>query len=226
MSIPISIDPLGTLGSGRPLPPEYEQRKYLESWVPTGYNYCQGLKTGLHPKSTTRWEVKMRVVSGDGGNLFFMGCTSISSGMKMFIFHYGPQGFVSGSQGTEFDFSSIWDGAAYGVDLVCAIDNANKYIEITDGAGQGNRRQSSVVAPPVSDEIVLFKRGSENRRQSIRIYWSRIFEQGVLVQDLQPCVRKSDRLRGMYDFATGNFLVGSDLPGGKDFRTDDDSDLL
>ena len=217
MSIASAWNPMGTAAGGGGLPPEYEARQYLASWQDSvNARNHHSLDTGSRPTAKTRWEVKLNVVRGAWGGQMYMGCYT------KFELMYSNYGYVGASQGTNDDHSVVWPDAKFGKDLVCIIDNAAGYAEIGNGGtGEGDfgRRHCELDPIPLpTDTIHLFSRGDELVGHTTKIYWSRIYEDGVLVQDLVPCVRKSDGRRGMYDLVGRNFLVN--LVDGYDFDTD------
>jgi hypothetical protein len=58
-----------------------------------------------------------------------------------------------------------------------------------------------------SSTVRLFNSGGFAASSSLRILYFKIYDSGVLVRDLVPCVRKADSKPGIYDLVTGEFFT-------------------
>lgn len=190
------------------LPPEYQEVEYIES---TGTQY---IDTGLY--APDGFTAKM------GINLLSIGTESCLIGMWQ------------GDHRRYFGKISRWYLGAPGLYSAESI-KANEYLEIevsttNDEYLKVNGKSQSLTAVSADKEYVngnipvfllSVNVSKEPRAPAVaRLYYCKIWDvNNKLVRDFVPCVRKSDKVAGMYDLVTGAFYenAGSDAfyyPGG------------
>ena len=190
------------------LPNEYQKVEYIQS---SGTQY---INTGIKVNTTnSRYETKINpsVVSGASGifgsrnnNL-----ASDSSSANVFI--------INGA------FRLDWlVGAAYTVNNI--FPNTEYTISITRGLATINNVDYTSEQTTSVNSLYTFYIGNFNNAGrpysngfSGKIYYSKLYNNNILVFDGVPCYRKSDNVAGLYDLVsntfytnqgTGNFIVG------------------
>lgn len=192
------------------LPSEYQQVEYIES---TGTQY---INTGINTNTTTsRYETKINpsLVSGTIGIFGTRNSsTANQSSMNVFIIDGAFRlDWLNGSMGSSVRISS----------------NTEYTISITRGLATINNVNYRFVETTSIDSLYPFYVGSFNNVGSVfsngfsgKIYYSKLYNNNILVFDGVPCYRKSDNEIGMYDFVsntfftnagTGTFLKGQDV---------------
>lgn len=189
------------------LPSEYQEVEYIQS---DGNQY---IDTGINGGSTAEYEIKM-----DGlGSLahsyeqYFAGdmytSTSIgklyASNSKLYF-----QGLPNPNQGYT-NFGSIYNGI-YELKVTMAdgiVCNNIFYRDYTTGATWGTLT------------FWVFNSHSEpSLGASMRLYYLKMYTDGVKVRDYVPCYRKSDGVIGLYDLVSNTFFInqgsGSFTKGG------------
>lgn len=194
------------------LPAEYQEVEYLK----VNPSYTQYIDTGITPKqNATRWEFEVKFDNITAPSTSIMGAGWTNG--NLFNFRVSNNAF-SAAFGDGFkDFGVQADISV--AHKVVINSYLSRFAEL-DGVrvtGTGN---------PTYDEdknIYLFARnrsGAVDYHCKATIYYSKISENGVLIQDLIPCYRKADNKTGMYDLVTkqffvnqgtGEFLVGPDV---------------
>lgn len=190
------------------IPNEYEEVEYLES---TGTQY---IDTGINVNTTTsRYETKINPssVSGTMG-IFGTRNNSMASQSSMNVFIIG---------GT-FRLDWLSGNGNYNVRNIST--NTEYTISITRGLATINNVNYTSGETISIDSLYPFYVGSFNNVGSVfstgfsgKIYYSKLYNNNILVFDGVPCYRKSDNEIGMYDLVsntfftnagTGNFIVG------------------
>ena len=175
------------LSTGNDIPDAYQLVEYLES------NGSQAIDTGIVPNGNTIWEIKFR--KHTDANPY--------------------QGLYETNQRFRIDNNTAGLGTnyAYFDGNTTAIPKDKDYIVIWNTATPSITIDSTVtnVSTPnftTSLTIHLFaqKNASSITYGKSRVYYSKITQNGVLVRDLVPCVRKLDNVAGMYDKVTGTFF--------------------
>lgn len=187
--------------SGGRLPREYQEVEYLK--VNPSYNQC--IDTGIAPKqNATRWEFKVKFDNITNPPTSIMG-SGWTDGNR-FNFRVYNKAF-SAAFGDGFkDFGVQADISV--AHKVVINSYLSRFAEL-DGA-----RVTSTSNPTYDEDksIYLFAR---NRTSEVdypckaTIYYSKISENGVLIQHLIPCYRKSDDKPGMYDLVTNQFFINA-----------------
>lgn len=190
------------------IPSEYEEVEYIES---TGTQY---IDTGINVNTTTsRYETKINPssVSGTMG-IFGTRNNSMASQSSMNVFIIG---------GT-FRLDWLSGNGNYNVRNIST--NTEYTISITRGLATINNVNYTSGETISIDSLYPFYVGSFNNVGSVfstgfsgKIYYSKLYNNNILVFDGVPCYRKSDNEIGMYDLVsntfftnagTGNFIVG------------------
>ncbi len=173
-------------------------------------NGSQGINTGYRMTPATRWEVDFRltattnlqgrIVGGDSASpSFFVSCYINSAG-----------GFSFGVGDT---FQSFWTGLAVDTSRHTAIlDCPAKTMCYINAAGVTNWTGTINVACTKTATVPLVlcaTAGAADVTQiascsSVKIYWFKVYEQGVLVRDFKPCLQAG--VPGLHDAVTGTFV--------------------
>lgn len=191
------------------LPREYQEVEHLES---TGTQY---IITGIPPKAaSTTWELDFKYTKATG----VMGA-NWNNGSRFYI----DAGFGYGLS-YRYSFGIPFDTNRHQFRLNLY---QRRFAQLDDNEPEVyNGNPAFTEGCP----ITLFARsrpGAVDFKGYVCVYSSKIYESGELVQDLIPCVRKSDSKPGMYDLCgsictltnspfyinagTGEFLVGPDV---------------
>ena len=213
MPIPNSFNPLGTLGSLRPVPSGYIAKRWLEA-NPETANSGPYVDTGIAPDLTTRWEICFRWFESETGAS--MGCYSYGSYQARFQLDAVADGsgvFYTARQ-VYGETTLNWANVRVGDVATAVIDNPNQYCEIN-----GARRYTTGVTPCLVNIHLFLRKGNYEflGGARTRIFWSKIFKGGELVQDLSPVVRTADGAKGFYDHVSGEFFGPQ---GAGEFLTD------
>ena len=197
----------------RRLPVGYQQVEYIES---TGTQY---IDTGINTNTTTsRYETKINpsLVSGTIGIFGTRnGSTANQSSMNVFI--------IDGA------FRLDWLNGAMGGFVRNISSNTEYTISITRGLATINNVNYTFGDTTSIDGSYTFYIGSFNNVGSVyskgfsgKIYYSKLYNNNILVFDGVPCYRKSDNEIGMYDLVsntfftnagTGTFTAGAETAG-------------
>lgn len=202
MSIPVTIDPLGTLGAGEPLPPGYTRVKCLVS------NGHQMIDTGIVPTFDMRWELDYMYLGLAMGSSARHGCSQSSTSVGVARFELSPRNSTQDVFGGQ-NKPDVNDSTVSSLQReTSVIDNVAGEFRV---GGQTISSAPAGVLPSTS--IGLFGRHSSYAPNinydltfSCKVYRSRIFKSGALVQDLVPCLDDN-----------GTACM-SDLVGGETYR--------
>ena len=189
------------------LPSTYQQVEYIES---TG---TQFVNTGIVANAGTRWEIKYaytntynQAQNGASGQVGVINSSrfifaSLNNSLYMAI-------------GISFNWSKPLDFNPH----IYILDKPNNKTWIdSESITVSNSFTSSV------EKLYIFNRNTisgDNYKHNGKCYYSKIYNNNVLIQHLIPCYRKSDAVIGMYDIinntfiiniGTGTFLKGSNL---------------
>ena len=181
------------------LPVGYQQVEYIES---TGTQY---IDTGINTNTTTsRYETKISpsLVSGTIGIFGTRNNTTANqSSMNVFI--------IDGT------FRLDWLNGAMG-SSVRISSNTEYTISITRGLATINNVNYRTGDTISIDGSYTFYIGSFNNVGSVyskgfsgKIYYSKLYNNNILVFDGVPCYRKSDNEIGMYDFVSNTFFTNA-----------------
>lgn len=183
----------------RRLPVGYTQVEYLKS---TGKQY---IDTGINTNTTTsRYETKINpsLVSGTIGIFGTRnGSSANQSSMNVFI--------IDGT------FRLDWLNGAMG-SSVRISSNTEYTISITRGLATINNVNYVIGENTSIDGSYTFYVGSFNNVGSVysngfsgKIYYSKLYNNNILVFDGVPCYRKSDNEIGMYDLVSNTFFTNA-----------------
>lgn len=196
---------------GGKLPKEYTELQYIES---TGTQY---IDTGININTTTsRYETKIKpsLVSGTIGIFGTRNYTSSNpSSMNVFI--------IDGA------FRLDWLTGAGNYNVGNISSNTEYTISITRGLATINDVDYTSEATTSIDSSHTFYVGNFNNAGSVysngfsgKIYYSKLYNNNILVFDGVPCYRNSDNEVGMYDLVndvfytnrgTGTFVAGDNI---------------
>ena len=188
--------------------PEYIELEYIES---TG---TQWIDTGFHPDNlnTTRFMIMCQFTGGESGDWLVNGISS----------RQGTGFYVGMTDTTRNQFVYLYD--ATDVYTNVSIPNRfglytydynglDRYVKITSGSSTLVNASLSTITPSTKPSIVIFgynnrnEDGSPNPR-SEKIYYCKIYSEGVLVHDFVPA-KRSDNVLGMYDKITETFFTNA-----------------
>ena len=184
---------------GGKLPSEYQRLEYIES---TGTQY---IDTGININTTTsRYETKISPSLVSGTIAIFgtrNGSSANQSSMNVFI--------IDGT------FRLDW---LYGAgNSVRNISSKTEYtISITRGFATINNVDYTSRETASIDSLYTFYIGNLNNAGSVyskgfsgKIYYSKLYNNNILVFDGVPCYRKSDNEIGMYDIVSNTFFTNA-----------------
>lgn len=182
------------------IPNEYKEVKYIES---TGTQY---INTGINVNTTTsRYETKINPssVSGASGIFGTRNNNSVPDSSSMNVF------LVNGA------FRLDWlTGANYTVNNISP--NTEYSISITRGFATINNVDYTSEQTTSVNSLYTFFIGNFNNAGSPyskgfsgKIYYSKLYNNNILVFDGVPCYRKSDNEIGMYDLVSNTFFTNA-----------------
>ena len=191
------------------LPAEYQEVEYLES---TGTEY---IDTGYYPNDTTKVVCDFRSPTANNNPLF--GCRDGASvgalDFDAIIYDTSRYGLI-----TRFN-SQTQNTHGFVINKRCSLSIESGRFVLDDTVFstynpttfQCTQKSLTIFARNLNSGILI---------GSVRIYYFKIWDDGVLARNLIPCYRKSDNEPGMYDTVsktfytnsgTGTFLVGGDV---------------
>ena len=179
--------------------PNYQQVEYLEG---TGTQY---IDTGYAPiPATTKFDF---VFSPDtiAGNSFIFGCRP-DSGIGGFTC---TTYFATGSVRQDWaGLSTYFPVTAVGTKYRYTAYNNTINLNEDSVTGTGTRSTTRL-----SQNFLLFTvntNGTADTRRFVgKIYYSKLWDNGILVRNFIPAIRKSDNKPGMYDKVTGQFFTNA-----------------
>lgn len=182
------------------LPDEYQQIEYIES---TGTQYIDtGIKTNT---TTSRYETKINPSSVSGTMCIFgtrNNTTADQRAMNVFI--------IDGT----FRLDWLSGNGSYTVRNISS--NTEYAISITRGLATINNVNHTSRNTTSIDGSYTFYVGSLNNAGSVypkgfsgKIYYSKLYNNNILVFDGVPCYRKSDNEIGMYDLVSNTFFTNA-----------------
>ena len=177
------------------LPNDYTKKDYIQA---TGAQY---IDTGVNISPTvTDWNVGMSIMWTNTSTRQLMG------------YNTSGAGYFGITNSSNYEIGTVRVGVVPSTTSYDHINwgrSNNKYLLDVNGT-------KIETGDNTSGNIQLFAlRGSY--RCSIKMQYCKISENGKLVRNFVPCVRKSDGKAGMYDMVTKNFFVNSGT--GADFIT-------
>ena len=188
------------------LPSTYQQVEYIES---TG---TQFIDTGIVAGVGTRWEIKYTYVNTSSQSQNGASSTSNISSSRFVFANINNSLYMA--IGISFSWSKPLDYNPH----IYILDKPNNKTWIdSESRTVLNGFTSSI------ETLYIFHRNTdttENFKHNGKCYYSKIYDNNVLIQHLIPCYRKSDAVIGMYDIVnntfiinmgTGTFLKGSNL---------------
>ena len=183
------------------LPSKYEKLEYLKSdgnqYISTGVSKGSVSTFGL--EATMSFDDRTVVNALGVGQSLSGGCFGIKNGTNANIYFN-----LTGSD--EYSTYTY----TVGVPLYFNLDGVAKTFTIKDLSGTTlytDTRTTSTITD--NTDIILFgyinTSGNNPRKQTM--YNCKIYNDGELVRDLVPALRKADNKPGMYDFVSGQFFT-------------------
>ena len=183
----------------------YERGLYLES---TGTQY---IDTGIKPTTTTDIKVTF---SNDGDNIAYQRLFGQSNSA-------GNTRFQMQMNNTT---ATSWLVGVGGTNATVAIDATTypRTVKLVSGEGLyvGDELVSSFDRTETNDYSIWLFRGYD-KYSSLKIYSARIWQDGILVRDFGPVLRKTDGAAGMFDLIHGVFYPNA-ATSGDDFTLGED----
>ena len=181
------------------LPKNYQQVEFIQS---TGTQY---IDTGFYPNQDTKVEIKVMGTVLRSGAMF--GVRSISKTNRFILNYYFEATtkesliqFQYGNIVPSATFSDITNIHTYSMDKSGVYIDDISYIE-------------NVETETFSSTLPLYVFGNNDGgvvQYNIfngKMYFCKIYDNGVLARDFIPCYRKADNKAGMYDLVSGNFYT-------------------
>ena len=179
---------------------KYEIQDFAKNYVQVEYIESSGtqyIDTGFSPNANTVWELRFRAI------------------LESAVPYYGS--FVSG-QRFRIDYNSVGLSSKYvnfpsqngqpslGQDYTVIWNSKDLWISIN-----GGKTLLDTTAFTNDINIYLFAEnhnsaGTNLSKGTSRFYYSKLYQNDVLVRDYIPCYRKSDGEIGVYDFVTNTFF--------------------
>lgn len=200
------------LGEGTPsgLPEDYQRVEYIES------SGTQHINLGITGDSTLTMKGRIKTPSDLSTFRCIAGCTN-NAAVRCFLaaqsgttWSFGANNYQNVgaiSANTDYDLDLNFGSAAY------FKANGQRISNITNSAAYSS-----------GSSVRLFARGTQSggvdNISTMRLYYWKIWKNGVIVRSLVPCYRKSDGAAGVYDMAngvfygnagTGNFTIGKEI---------------
>lgn len=182
------------------LPDGYIELEYIES---TGTQY---IDTGIQPTQNTRIDLKVSTTQTGSHTMAGSDISWTGNGFSIGVgfAHYGTE---------TANISGMNDGNVHEISL-------DKNVLSVDGEVKHTFSSQTF---SVSYNLVLFannRSGSISEMSEANWYPCKIYQNGILVQDLQPCINASGEV-GLYDLVygtfypnagTGDFIAGPEVP--------------
>lgn len=183
------------------LPKEYEKLEYIEG---TGTQYIDTL---FSPTSQTKVEYKIKFISGSDSYTVLIGTRvgSASTG-RFFPISYGQTttnyriSYGNKEVGTAINFNTDYYGI-YKPYEEKAIINSVSYSLTENGFTKAQNTTICLFGTNGYDSNHYCSKG--------RIYYTKFYENDVVVRNFVPAKRKSDNVIGMYDMVSGQFFTNS-----------------
>ena len=184
------------------LPSEYQEVEYIES---TGTQY---IDTGVNGTAIGTYEIKFNPLDTKARDFeqYFAGDKDFPTTSKLYV------------------NSSVVEQGRDGKDTVLfSLGNVAHTVSVTDTAILVDDVIVEYYTPGAWGTLTYYifnSHGEPNLMSSMRLYYLKMYSDGILVRDYIPCYRKSDNVAGLYDLVnstfytnigTGTFLVGSDV---------------
>ena len=186
---------------GSPLPYGYTQLEYIES---TGTQY---IDTGFtHNSANIRGEIRVGTSTDMATNLNILGNQTSSAGYSV---GWAPTVFKVWvvTSGTRLNGPTHALSAGTTHDIEFELTNNTRKLKY-DGATVSGSHMGGIVT---SNSIYLFDNGLGQTNQNFkgRIYYVKIYEDGVLAHNFLPMRRNSDGVIGVVDSVTGRFSTNA-----------------
>jgi hypothetical protein len=192
------------------LPPEYTQVEYIQS---DGNQY---IDTGVSGGTNAAWEIKMNALAAVATNYEMYICGDKNGAIPNLHCNTGIMKMCSNNANST---SNHLNGLDYNDHTYEYRGTNNVYV---DGEPYGVVNDPTGNGWGTSTWYVFNSHGEPGLKSSMRLYYLKMWTDGVLVRDFVPAVRNSDNSRGLYDLAnnvfygnigTGAFLIPDEVEG-------------
>lgn len=190
------------------LPNTYQELEYIES---TG---TQVIDTGFVYSNNTRviWDVQLTATLPIS--------VSNNFGVGFVNTNYERLGFAYGASNQKIAFFKATSSGDTILRTTVDVDNNRHVLEINSPINKAHVDGDEYTFDPAVGDInndhnltlpLLAWLGNTGYREYFtgRLYSVKIYDNGIIVRDLVPAMRKSDRVVGMYDLVTKTFLTNS-----------------
>lgn len=198
------------------IPIEYQEVEYIEStndaYINTSQYFTQAeysVQIDIMPFERENGYFGVRKTSNVSRNSIAIGFSNNANRFRMLSQHAWQ----------ELDYAILF-GKKYTINGI--FNNFTQKISIDDNtvSQSGYLNWNSISSMPILLFAIYLDYNTTPTKSHCRIYDYKITKNGVLIQNLIPCYRKSDNEPGMYDTVsktfftnsgTGTFLVGNDV---------------
>lgn len=157
----------------------------FKSYLGVGNTAGAYINTGLNIATTQEFEVKFQLTNTQADNVVYFGCWQ---SYKDTMIYYYSGGFGCGVGGTITP--------RHNFDTDIHVYKAMQDAIYLDDVQDGNANWTNV---PTNVPYYLFKDPDHSGSINIRIYYAKIWDDGILVRNFIPAVRNDDGVIGMYD---------------------------
>lgn len=184
---------LMTMQSGE-LPSEYRRVEYLQT--PSGGTY---IDSGVVMSAELVFEIDFQLPEATNGK-YFMG---EYAGTSFYLY------ISSGSSGGLFQtaFGANWSNTSLNADtnrhkFIYAFSNGNLIVKNDDAV---------ILEKPINQMSArgIIVAGTKQSGIPVKTFSSKMFVNGIVIQNFVPCVRKSDSKPGMYDTVSKTFYTNA-----------------
>ena len=190
------------------LPPEYDHANYIEA---TGTQY---IDTGCKPTSNpTNFSIEHRFMISPTANKSVDNCivggrttTSMYDGIKMpNIYDHGME--LQGLMDKYITSPSIVHGRIYKfhADLI----SGNSKVYLNDKLRASSTTTGKITTGYNLQLLAINNNGTVQWFCKGRLYYCKFWENGSLIRDFIPAVRKSDNIAGLYDLVNDQFYTNN-----------------
>ena len=175
------------------LPADYQEVEYIES---TGTQY---IDTGVNGTAKGTYEIKFNMLGKEAISYeqYFAGDGTSNKTGKLFT-HTSNSCVNIQTNGTSTKLFNI--------------ENVVHTVSVTDTAVLVDGVSKTSYTPGAWGTLTYYvfnAHGEPNLMSSMRLYYLKMYSDGVLVRNFIPCYRKSDNVAGLYDLVNGTFYTNA-----------------
>ena len=175
------------------LPSEYQEVEYIQS---DGNQY---IDTGIGGSDLGEYEIKM---------------SPLSSRATTWEQYFAGQMYTETTVGKLYENSSnfVYQGYPYARNqyaIISPLSNNAFEISVKDGGVYSNGTKLTDYTPREwgTHTFYIFASNSEGLGASMKLYYLKMYSNGVKVRDYIPCYRKADSVIGLYDLVSKTFYA-------------------